>query len=178
MDADLMDQSLGAVCNALYHIILARIVHRCEHADVAFHIQSESVILNSVLVQDLLSHFGIDTAFSDFLKILVDDVRTAAGDVEIRLHKSCDEGCQASHLSAGAKAEKVTRLLVLADLLHVLRGQFAVIFRFIKIQRAVEITCEYFLHYYYPRCPVQTTKSSLTDAFSFQILTCTSPHAV
>ena len=175
-----MDQPLGAVRHALDDIVLARIIHGGKYADIAFDVQREPVILDAVLVKDLLGHDRIHAALSDLLQVLVHDVCAAAGDKEIRLHKSCNEGGQAAHLSAGAQTEEMSGLLILANLLHVLGRELAVVLRLVEIQCPIKITCKNLLHDsgLLSGSGPQTTKSSLTDALSFHILTCTSPWAL
>ena len=146
MDADLVDQSPGAVGDVLDHIVLARIVHGCEYADVAFHIERESVVLDAVLVQDLLRDDRVHAALSDLAQILVNDIGTAAGDIEIGFHKAGNKGRKAADLSSRAEAEQMAGLLVFTDLLCVLGGELSVVLSLVKIQRSVKITCKYFLH--------------------------------
>ena len=179
MDADLVDQALGAVCDVLYNIVLAGIVHRSEHTDIALDVKRESVIINAVLVEDLLRHCRVNAEFSDLFQILVNNVGAAARDVEIRFHETRDERCKAADLSAGAQTEQMPCLLVLADLLYILGRKFAVVFRLIEIQCSIKITCKNLLHDsgLLSGPGPQTAKSSLTDALSFHILTCTSPFA-
>ena len=192
-----MDQTFRAVSNTLYHIILAGIIHRRKYTYVTFDIQRESVVLNSVFIQDLLSNDRIYTALSDLFIVPVNYVGAAAGDKEVGLHKSCDKRRQSPDLSSGTQPEQMACFLIFADLLHILRRKLSVILRFVKIQCSVKVTCKYFLHISallpimrispgpknsrargcMPR-PRQITKSSLTEAFIFQILTLTSPEVV
>ena len=134
MDTDLMDQSLGAVVHSGDNVVFSGIIHLFEDADIAFDVEGEAEIVGSVFFDNGIRHLRVHAFFADFLKLCVDNVGPAAGDVEVGLDKSCDEGGQAADLASGAESEEVSRRLILTDLGHVLGGELSVVLGKVEIQ--------------------------------------------
>ena len=141
-----MDQALGSILYTCNDVIFSGIIHFIEDADIALNIKGKAEVVDTVFFDDGIGDSGIDTSLADLFKLRVHDVGAAAGNIEIRLHKPGDEGSETADLTAGAQAEKIARSLIFADLGHIFRRKFPVIFGEVEIKCAVKITGKDFFH--------------------------------
>ena len=146
VDGDLVDEALRAVIHSGDDVVFSGIVHFLEDADVALDVKGKAEIVGAVFFDDGIGDLGVDAFFADLFKLGVDDVGAAAGNVEVRLHKACDEGGQAADLAAGAQTEEVARSLVLTDLGYILSRELSVIFGKVEVQGSIKVARKYFFH--------------------------------
>ncbi len=146
MDGDLVDEALGAVIYTGDDVVFSGVVHFLEDADIAFDIKGEAEIVGAVFFDDGIGNLGVDAFLADFSELCVHDIGAAAGDVEVGLNKTGDEGGQTADLTACAQTEEVACRLVLADLGYVLGRELSVILGQVEIEGSIKVTRKYFFH--------------------------------
>ena len=159
VDAQLMDHAHHGVVHSGDHVVFAGIVHLCKDVDDAVDVDGDAALVGIIGIDesaDLIDDGTVDAPAEDRPEAAVHDVRTGAGDVEIRADQSGDEGCQAADLTSGAETEKMAGFLVFPDLFHVLRGKLH--FCFVEVQGAVKIAGKDFFHNGGTSCSEDKTK--------------------